>query len=69
MARTKALCIFTTVLGHKTVVSRLAEALDGLKDLEPTYVLVGPEDYAKYPAPWWARTMDPWEFEYVARRS
>ena len=68
MAKTKALCIFGTLLGNKTMVSKLVEALDGLPELEPTYVLIGPEDYAKYRAPWWARTMDPWEFEFVARR-
>lgn len=69
MAEAKLLCIFTTVLGHRTVVDKFAEALGRVKGIHPAYVFVGAEDRAKYPVPWWARLTDPWEAEFVARRA
>ena len=43
-------------------------ALNGMPGIEPTYVLVGPEDFGKYRAPWWARATNPWLSQFVARR-
>lgn len=68
MSKCRGLCVFSTVLGHKTVVSRLRDALDQLPDFEFTYLLIQPEDYAMYKVPRWARLTDPWEAEFVARR-
>jgi glycosyltransferase involved in cell wall biosynthesis len=64
----KALCVFSTLLGHKTVVHRLKQALSQVQDLDPVYILIGIEDYAANPAPGWARLTGPWEGDYVARR-
>lgn len=46
----------------------LMRALDRIPQLDPTYVTPGPEDYLKYPAPWWARLTNPWEAQHVARQ-
>jgi hypothetical protein len=51
MANTKALCVFTTVLGNAVVIRTLIRALDRLQGLDPTYVILGGDDYIKYPAP------------------
>ena len=64
----KVLCVFTTLLGHKTTVRKLKDVLDHLPGIEPTYVLVGLEDYALYPPPWWARATHPWQGQYMARQ-
>lgn len=64
----KALCLFTTILGHKTMVQKLRKALDKIPGLKPVYVLMEVEDYAKYPAPWWVRASDPWHGQYLAHR-
>lgn len=69
MADAKLLCIFTTVLGHNTEADRFIEALGRLQGIHPAYVLVGSEDYIKYPAPWWVRATDPWHGEFVARHA
>jgi glycosyltransferase involved in cell wall biosynthesis len=68
MANTKALCVFTSILGNASMAQRLVSALDRVLGLDPTYVILGGGDYAKYPAPWWARLTNPWEAEYIARR-
>ena len=49
------------------VTRALMRALDRLPGLDPTYVILGGDDYVKYPAPWWARLTSPWEAEYIAR--
>ena len=59
MGGIKALCLFTTVLGHKTMVRQLTTALDKIPGLTPVYVFTEVEDYARYPAPWWARVNPP----------
>src|ERR1700689_4825008 len=64
----RALCIFTTILGHKSTVQRLMTALGRIEGLDLTCVLIGPEDYARYPAPRWARLSNPWESQFVARQ-
>jgi glycosyltransferase involved in cell wall biosynthesis len=68
MADTKALCIFTSILGNAWMVQSLVRALDRVPGLDPTYVILGGDDYAAYPAPWWARLSDPWQAEFIARR-
>ena len=68
MANTKALCVLTNVLGNVMVTRALMRALDRLPGLDPTYVILGGDDYVKYPAPWWARLTSPWEAEYIARQ-
>ena len=68
MQKTKALCVFTTLLGHKPEVSRFTAALNRLQQLECTYVLIDSDDYLNYRPPRWARRTGPWEFEFVARR-
>jgi glycosyltransferase involved in cell wall biosynthesis len=69
MEKTKALCIFTTLLGHSVETSRFRAALDRIPYLECTYVLIGSAEYRKYPAPRWARRISAWEFESVARQA
>jgi hypothetical protein len=64
----KLLCIFTTLLGHKTMVGKVQRALDSLPGIIPSYALVEHADYLKYPAPWWARATDPWHAQFVARK-
>jgi hypothetical protein len=44
MPNTKALCIFTNLLGNKSVATTLTETLDRLPGLEPTYVYLEVED-------------------------
>ncbi len=68
MGGTKALCLFTTILGHKTMVRKLTAALDKIPGLNPVYVFTEVEDYARYPAPWWARASDPWHGQYLAQQ-
>jgi glycosyltransferase involved in cell wall biosynthesis len=68
MPNTKALCIFTTLLGNGAMASRLIETLDRLPGLEPTYVRLIVEDYDTFPAPWWARATNPWQAEFIARQ-
>jgi glycosyltransferase involved in cell wall biosynthesis len=68
MPATKALCIFTTLLGNGAMASRLIETLDRLPGLEPTYVRLMVEDYDTFPAPWWARATAPWQVELIARQ-
>jgi glycosyltransferase involved in cell wall biosynthesis len=65
--RTKALCIFGTLLGNKATAARLVEILDRLPEIEPTYVHVNAEDYTALQAPWWVRATDPWHVEFLAR--
>jgi glycosyltransferase involved in cell wall biosynthesis len=43
-------------------------ALDQMDGVDPTYVLVKPEDYRLYPPPWWARATDPWQGQFIARQ-
>jgi len=68
MAKTKALCIFSGLLGNASMARTLVRTLDRLGNLDPTYVIVSNDDYGKYPAPWWARLSDPWHAEYIARQ-
>lgn len=68
MPKRKALCIFTTMLGHNTTVRKLTDAFERLPGIAPTFVLVTREDYAKYPAPWWARATNPWHSQFLARQ-
>lgn len=68
MPDTKALCLFTTLLGHKTMVQKLRNALEKIPGLRPVYVFTEMEDYARYPAPWWARASDPWHGQFLARQ-
>ena len=67
MPDTKALCLFTTLLGHKTMAKKLRDALDKIPGLSPVYVLTEVEDYTRYPAPRWARATNPWHAQYLAR--
>lgn len=39
-----------------------------MDDVEPTFVLLKADDYARYPAPKWARATDAWESQYIARQ-
>ena len=68
MGGIKALCLFTTILGHKTMVRKLTTALDKTPGLNPVYVFTEVEDYARYPAPWWERVSDPWHGQFLARQ-
>lgn len=61
------LCIFTTFLGHKTMVTRLVRMFDRIPGIEPSYIMTTPEDSARYPAPWWKRASDPWHSQHIAR--
>ncbi|HZP23032.1 MAG TPA: glycosyltransferase family 4 protein [Terriglobales bacterium] len=69
MEKTKALCIFTTLLGHSVEVARYRATLDRIPYLECNYVLVDSAEYRKHPAPRWARRISAWEFESVARQT
>jgi len=55
------------VLGHRTAVGRVQSALAAIQDLQPKYVLVGVEDYKRFPAPWHIRLTNPWHSSYLAR--
>jgi glycosyltransferase involved in cell wall biosynthesis len=68
MGNTKVLCILTTLLGNKATTQRLIQTLDRMEGVSPTYVLIGAEDYARYPAPRLARATDAWEGRYIARK-
>ncbi|HYL79092.1 MAG TPA: glycosyltransferase family 4 protein [Bryobacteraceae bacterium] len=68
MAPKKLLCVFTTLLGHATVTQRFMRALNRMPGIEPTYVLVGAEDFERYRAPWWMRATEPWRGQFIARR-
>jgi glycosyltransferase involved in cell wall biosynthesis len=67
MTKTKALCIFTTLLGNEVTTQRLIEALNGIDTINTTYVLLATDDYRRYPVPRWARASDAWESRYLAR--
>ena len=67
MRKTKALCVFTTILGNKATAQRLTDALEGMANVEATFVMLTAEDYRRYPAPRWARLTDAWESRYMAR--
>ncbi len=43
----------------------LVRALDRVPGLDLAYVVLGVDDYTKYPAPWWARLTDPWHAEFI----
>ena len=66
--KSKVLCIFTTLLGHRTEVWRFTEALNRIQDLECKYVLIDADDYRQFQPPWWTRLTSPWEFEFVSRQ-
>ena len=68
MVKTNVLCILTTVLGNKATTQLLIQTLDRMEGVNPTYVLIGAEDYTRYPAPRWVRAVQPWEARYVARQ-
>src|SRR3954447_2952505 len=68
MAKTKALCIFTTLLGNNATARGLMDTLDRTEDIDPTYVLLSAEDYSRYRTPWWTRVSNPWEAQYIARQ-
>ncbi len=65
---TKVLCILSTLLGNKAMAGRVRDALERLPGVTVTYVLLEPEDYQKYPAPWWTRVTDPWHVQFIARQ-
>jgi hypothetical protein len=67
MKKTKALCVFTTFFGNKATAQRMIDALDGMPNVEPTYLLQTVEDYERYPAPRWARATEAWHSRYMAR--
>lgn len=48
---TKALCVFTNVPANAMIARTLINALDRVPGLDPTYVTVGGDDYAKNTAP------------------
>lgn len=50
------------------MVRKLRNTLDSLPGLDLRYVLVEDQDYQKYPAPWWAKTTNPWHAQYLARQ-
>ncbi len=68
MANTKALCIFTSLLGNASMTRTLMKALGRMPGLDPTFVIVNVDDYGNYPAPWWARLTNPWQAEFIARQ-
>jgi glycosyltransferase involved in cell wall biosynthesis len=68
MAKTKALCVFTNVLGNATMTRTLVSAIDRLPGIDPTYVTLDGDDFANYPAPWWARFTNPWQAQFVVRK-
>jgi hypothetical protein len=65
---TKLLCFLTTLLGNKSTTQRLKEAIGKLAEVEPTFVILNSEDYARYPAPAWARLTNPWQVQFIARK-
>jgi len=67
LAETRILCVFTTILGHKTMVRRLVQALNKLPAVQPTFVFLEPEDYLQIPVPKWSRLTNPWHAQAIAR--
>jgi len=68
MANTKALCVFTNLLGNVVTTRTMMGALERLPAFDPTYVVLSGDDYLTHPAPWWRRLSDPWEAEFIARQ-
>ncbi len=68
MAKVKALCIFTTLLGNRVSASRISEALGKLRDIEPTYLLQEVSDYKTFPAPWWVPPTNLCKVRYMVRK-
>lgn len=64
----KLLCILPNLLGNRVMSDTLRAILDRVEGVNPTYVLVNPEDYSIHRAPPWARIMDSWHAQYLARR-
>ena len=68
MPNIKALCILSTLLGKKTMVSMTRRVLDGISGVTPTYVLIGDADYQTYRAPFFAKLTNPWWSQWIARQ-
>jgi glycosyltransferase involved in cell wall biosynthesis len=62
----RILCILSTILGNRRMTERLIQVFRSIPDVEPIPVILEPEDYQKFQAPWWARLTNPWESQYVA---
>ncbi|MBV8847524.1 MAG: glycosyltransferase family 4 protein [Bryobacterales bacterium] len=68
MASARLLCVLTTLLGNKSTTQRIIDALNKVPNLDTKYVTLAPDDYARYPAPRWARVTNPWHVQYIARK-
>lgn len=62
----RILCILSTILGNRRMTERLLHAFRTMPDVEPIPVVLEPEDYLKFGAPWWARLTNPWESQHIA---
>jgi glycosyltransferase involved in cell wall biosynthesis len=68
MEKTKALCIFPTLLGGKAATAAIIKALDKVRDLEATYVLIDKVDYETLRPPWWIPPTNFCQIRYIARK-
>lgn len=62
----RILCVLSTILGNRRTAELLLQAFRSIPDVEPIPVLLEPEDYRKFAAPWWAKLTNPWEGQHVA---
>jgi glycosyltransferase involved in cell wall biosynthesis len=62
----RILCILSTILGNRRMTERLLQAFGTMPDVAPIPVIMEPEDYQRFTAPWWARLTNPWESQHIA---
>src|SRR5487761_2102453 len=68
MPSRRGLLIFTTLLGNNATTHQLLEVFKKRPDIEADVVLIGNEDFLKYPPPFLHRLSDGWMGRYVARQ-
>jgi glycosyltransferase involved in cell wall biosynthesis len=64
----RLLCVLTSLLGNKSTTQRIVDALNKIDDLDTKFVILTPDDYARYPAPPWAQATNPWHVQYIAKK-
>ncbi len=68
MPSRRGLLIFTTLLGNSATTQQLLWVFKKRPDIETDVVLIGNEDFLKYPPPFLNRLSDGWTGRYVARQ-
>ena len=68
MRKTNVLCVLSNLLGNRVTTTHLVDALTRIEGLDITVVTLDADDYTRFRAPFLARTTDPWQAQYIARR-